>query len=833
MKRLQLVIAIAVVAAAVYAFKAGFFSGDSGSGDIGESNPVPVVPELGNKLADLIPTLDAARGEDDLVVIVPSDSVKQLAKDLENKKVRIRVLNAQKRNPQYYVNQIIPRLRKEVSNMVWLVFDNRDAGVVDSLNDYFLSMHRVAFEREFEHLTLVKVLNELPGAVEEEKHIALVPVISQRGGTITNIVFTRSGDVMLYSAKHGVVRWRSMTSDKNGLTLRIPQAKKGVAGLFGGGEAGLVGLALHPSFDTNRKLYTHYNYQDAEGKRKAVLSEWQVDDEFAASNERVILEIPQPRTDHNGGQLVFGPDDGYLYMGVGDGGEGKHTIGRSPAHTYRGKVLRIDVDVRTGDMEYGIPADNPFVGKEGIPPETYAWGFRNPWRMSFAPDGRLIAGDIGEDVNEELTFVVKGKHHGWPYFEGSYSRNPWAFGSEQPQPTLVPYGRKLGMSVIGGYAYRGDTVEALRGKYVFCDFISGRVWAITLPDTSTSLTIADATQLGRWPMLFTTFGEDPQGNIYLGTNTGRMYRLDNLAAATAPEANGGDKLMNDSTLRGMFATDFAGPERDAATAAQIALGRQLYSDQRLSSSGNVSCATCHPLDNYGQDGKRVSVAADGKEARRNTPPTFNAQRQYAQLWDSRAKTVEEAAMAMLVEEHGLGDEAGIRTTLQSIEEYGAAFAKAYPGDDDPVTAEHATSALGAFVRQLTTRSRWDDYLDGDDNALSDAEKRGLSSFVSVGCITCHQFRGLGGSMAHKLGLLKPWTGKDRGRGEISNSKSEDYYFKVPPLFNIAKTAPYLHDGSIKTLEESIRVMADIQLGRKLTDAQTRSIATFLETLTGK
>ena len=141
-------------------------------------------------------------------------------------------------------------------------------------------------------------------------------------------------------------------------------------------------------------------------------------------------------------------------------------------------------------------------------------------------------------------------------------------------------------------------------------------------------------------------------------------------------------------------------------------------------------------------------------------------------------------------------------------------------------------ALGAFVRHLVTRSRWDEFLDGDDDALSDDEKKGLGLFISLGCIACHQQRTLGGGMQQKLGLMKPWQGEDKGRAEVSGSATEEYFFKVAPLLNVEKTAPYYHDGSIATLEEAVRHMADVQLNRKISDSEVRLVVTFLRTLTG-
>ena len=290
-----------------------------------------------------------------------------------------------------------------------------------------------------------------------------------------------------------------------------------------------------PSFDNTRKIYTHYTYKQSNGTREARVSEWSLDissnpKRVVASGEKILLRIPQTNDNHNAGQLTFGPD-GYLYIAVGDGMEGEWTKGRAPSHTLRGKILRIDVRTKSADKPYGIPPTNPFLDNERFPPETWAWGFRNPWRISFTPDGRLLAGDVGEDRREEITFVKPGRHHGWPFKEGTHSRNEWVLGQEDPVAPVFDYGRELGMSVIGGYVYEGTAIEWLRGKYVFGDFLSGRIWALDLPgnENTKTLSASQVMELGRWPMLFTTFGKDTHGELYVGEERGQVHRLEDRA----------------------------------------------------------------------------------------------------------------------------------------------------------------------------------------------------------------------------------------------------------------------------------------------------------------
>lgn len=777
------------------------------------------------KLEDLVPALMAAKGKKDRIIILPCDAAMPIAEDLRAKKTNVRVLGAKRYNPQYYVNEIIPTLRQEPNNYLWVIFDNADEKVSKALDKYLLTTHRIAVTSKFGSLTLVKVVNEILGVEEDAKFVYLKPIVTKRGTSITDVQFAPSGDYLVQTEKTGIVRWRSSKDESSGIALKMTRAQKGSAGLFAGGESGLLAFAFHPKFASNQRVFLHYNYANAEGKRRAIVSEWQMDSSRALSNERVLFEVPQPRTDHNGGSLIFGPKDGFLYIPVGDGGDGKHTIGRAPPETYRGKIHRIDVDSRTGDKQYGIPADNPFLGHATLPPETFAWGFRNPWRLSFTLDGRLIVGDIGENVQEEITFVVGGRHHGWPYFEGTHIRNEWKRTDMEMQPPLLPYGRTEGMSVIGGIEYRGDAVTELIGKYVFADFINGTLWAIELPaGTDETFTLSDATQLGRWPILFTTFGQDVDGNLFIATNSGRIYRIEEPAEGQQAMIEEDYEPLEDAVAQNMFGTIMVGPERTKATAAQVELGRLLYADKRLSTGGDVSCATCHALDNYGQDGKQFSTAAG--DSKRNTPTTFNADRQFAQLWDYRAETVEQVAL-----KHGNIDRATVAAKLTAIPDYVTAFDKAFPGGG-AITTDNVGSAIGGFLRMLNTRSRWDDYLEGKVDSLTLQEKRGLGTFVAVGCITCHQFRGLGGSMSHKLGLMKPWTGHDRGHIEISGEAGHEFYFKVPALTNIEKTAPYLHDGSVASLDESVRLMADIQLNRKLKPDQVKDIVAFLKSLTG-
>lgn len=278
------------------------------------------------------------------------------------------------------------------------------------------------------------------------------------------------------------------------------------------------------------------------------------------------------------------------------------------------------------------------------------------------------------------------------------------------------------------------------------------------------------------------------------------------------------------------------PTADTPSSAdKIALGESLYHEARLSRAGKVSCATCHSLETFGVDGKKTSTGTGGQVGGRNAPTSLNAFRQLAQFWDGRAATVEDQAIGPILNpiEHGLKDAAEVVGILKKDPAVVASFKKAFPGEDEPVSLANVGRAIGAFERTLVTHSRFDDFIDGDSTKLTNPEKQGLYDFITVGCTTCHFTRMLGGQMYNKLGLIHPYETKDLGRYEVTKNEAEKYFFKVPSLLNIAETGPYFHDGSIASLDESVRLMAWHQLGKKLEDPKVASIVTFLKSLTGK
>jgi cytochrome c peroxidase len=268
---------------------------------------------------------------------------------------------------------------------------------------------------------------------------------------------------------------------------------------------------------------------------------------------------------------------------------------------------------------------------------------------------------------------------------------------------------------------------------------------------------------------------------------------------------------------------------------KIALGRMLYYEPRLSKNQDVSCNTCHLLDKYGVDGKKVSTGHAHQQGTRNSPSVYNSAGYFALMWDGRFPNVEEQAKGPLTNPVEMATSPKrVEQTLRSIPEYVQAFAAAFPGDKQPVSYDNAAKAIGAFERKLFTPSRWEKYLAGDKAALTGAEKAGFNTFVETGCPTCHFSPYVGATMFQKLGLVKAWpTTRDRGRFE-QTQKNEDYMvFRVPSLRNVAMTGPYLHDGSLTELHEVVRMMARHQIGKELGDAQIDSIIAWLGSLTGE
>jgi cytochrome c peroxidase len=266
----------------------------------------------------------------------------------------------------------------------------------------------------------------------------------------------------------------------------------------------------------------------------------------------------------------------------------------------------------------------------------------------------------------------------------------------------------------------------------------------------------------------------------------------------------------------------------------IALGRTLFFDPRLSANNSQSCHTCHLLAQYGDDGLPVSIGHDGVPVKRNAPTVYNAALHIAQFWDGRAATVEEQAKGPILSsgEMGMLDAAEVETVLRSIPGYQPLFVAAFPGQAEPIVFDNVATAIAAFERGLVTPSRFDRFLTGDYSQLTEQEQRGLATFADLGCPTCHVGVTVGGLLYKKLGEVEPYPIEDLGRYLVTGLESDRYVFKVPSLRNAAETGPYLHNGSIATLEEMVVLMARHQLGKDVTEQQVADIVAFIKSLTG-
>lgn len=276
-----------------------------------------------------------------------------------------------------------------------------------------------------------------------------------------------------------------------------------------------------------------------------------------------------------------------------------------------------------------------------------------------------------------------------------------------------------------------------------------------------------------------------------------------------------------------------GSENDSAE--KIALGEKLYFETALSVNNTQSCNSCHLLDEgkkAGVDNLRVSPGAiEGKKGDRNSPTVWNAGFHFVQFWDGRAADLKEQAKGPILNpvEMAIPDEATAVKNLKAAG-YDAEFNKVF-GTKNALTYDNIAEAIAAFERTLITKDRFDDFLKGDDKALTEKELAGLQKFISSGCIACHTGPLLGGNMYQKMGLVNAYPNKeDKGRFTETQKASDMYMFKVPSLRNIAQTAPYFHDGAAETLEQAVSDMAWYQLGQKLDEETTASIVAFLKTM---
>jgi glucose/arabinose dehydrogenase len=341
------------------------------------------------------------------------------------------------------------------------------------------------------------------------------------------------------------------------ITDRVVELGSDLPEWVAGDDRGLLGLAFHPDFASNGRVYVRYSTplgpeDPPDHDHREILSEFQVPADSATADpdsERVLLDILWERPVHQAGGIVFGPD-GLLYGALGDGLNPDN--GQTLTNSLQGGIYRIDVDTRTDGKPYGIPADNPLVGEDGLD-EYFAWGLRNPWRMAFTPDGRLVAGDVGQERFEEVNVVERGGNYGWPVREGLTCYDPanpreprpeCPTTSERGEPFVDPVvtfphfvddgAQPVGFAVVGGHVYTGSEVPALEGEYLF------GIYTRSLTAPSGGLVAATPQSEGEWPARVVgidtpggtldinvlSLGQDADGELYvLGTRAGADDRL--------------------------------------------------------------------------------------------------------------------------------------------------------------------------------------------------------------------------------------------------------------------------------------------------------------------
>ncbi|MCA9263763.1 MAG: PQQ-dependent sugar dehydrogenase [Planctomycetales bacterium] len=293
-------------------------------------------------------------------------------------------------------------------------------------------------------------------------------------------------------------------------------------------EEGFLGMAFHPQYKKNGKFYVYYT--STEEPHLSKISEFTASQENPnradLGSERELMRIPQPYWNHNGGTIVFGPD-GYLYIGLGDGGLGNdpHNNGQN-LQTWLGSILRIDVDRPTDKRAYGIPSDNPFLGQDQLArPEIWAYGFRNVWRIAFDRETHLLwAADVGQNLWEEIDIVHRGGNYGWNLREGQHQFSPQGVSanSRLVEP-IFEYHHDIGKSITGGTVYRGKQIPALVGKYVYADYVTGFVWALDY-DQSTQKVLGNHV-VAEKQMPIITFGEDENNELYYCTDSHTIHRF--------------------------------------------------------------------------------------------------------------------------------------------------------------------------------------------------------------------------------------------------------------------------------------------------------------------
>ncbi|MBN8683316.1 MAG: PQQ-dependent sugar dehydrogenase [Chitinophagales bacterium] len=406
-------------------------------------------------------------------------------------------------------------------------------------------------------LTFGFVLLFFPFALSAQAKLRLVDFAS---GFQRPVDITHCGDSRLFIVEQrGIIR----IVDSNGVKQTAPFLDIDASVNSTGNEQGLLGLAFHPNYAQNGWFFVHYTQNSGGDTRVSRFSVSANDPGLADPNsELVILEADQPYSNHNGGSLKFGPD-GYLYIGIGDGGSaGDPQANGQKKNTLLSKILRIDVNNSSATTPYVVPADNPFVADPAYRPEIWTTGLRNPWRISFDRlTGDLWIGDVGQNAREEIDFQpagVGGLNYGWRCYEGTktYNTNGCASASSYDGPAFEYNNPSVGCSVTGGFVYRGTQYPNFYGQYLFADYCSGRWWATVRNANGTFSTNQIAT-LGVYE--YSSFGENSKGELFVALlSAGKIQRITDLCVnfKTNGEANTSGLCAND--LSGAISLNISG-----------------------------------------------------------------------------------------------------------------------------------------------------------------------------------------------------------------------------------------------------------------------------------
>ncbi len=480
-------------------------------------------------------------------------------------------------------------------------------------------------------------------------------------------------------------------------------------------ETGLLGLAFHPNFEQNGLFYVHYNPTT----RSTRISEFQVssDPNIADPNsERILIALEQPATNHNGGMIEFG-SDGYLYIGLGDGGSAGDPWGNAQdRYTLLGSILRIDVDNKDEGLEYAIPPDNPLVGDNAFRKEIYAWGLRNPWRFSFdRTNGKLWCGDVGQNSWEEIDIIGKGNNLGWNITEGLHCYqsgcNPWEFNTP-----VFEYSHALGESVTGGYVYRGTSLPQLDGFYIFGDYVSRRIWALKYDYDGRD--VLSSNQVLTSPAHITSFGEDESGELYIVGYNGNIYKV--IARQDSPPPGDVPSIISTSGFYSNMNTKTIAPGIIPYSVNTQLWSDNAYKDRYIALPGTeqLTFSQENPFDypagtvlvkNFSLEMEKGNSAS-----RRLIETRFLVKRPYGELWDGFSYEWNQAG----TEANLLTDAKDVTFTITDSDAPGGQYDQVYhyPSRNECLTCHVPESGyvLGFKTSQLNKNH---DYGEVTDNQL--------------------------------------------------------------------------------------------------------------------